>query len=310
MRSVQLLKEISFMLRRLERVTALNTFPELGMLSYPLSALRTLVEFVTRSFLLLVRGQGSLQRLRSIGHSMQGRSLVVLANGPSLRRLDAAKVAAKMESAELSLMVMNNFFRTELSKKLTPSFYLLSDPLHRPDSLEPVAKQLWTYLSKSSEVVIFVPRHWTSIPPAFAGRVIYFEDRSLEGISRNISPLRPRGYVSLTAFKALSLGLHLGFDRLYLCGYDSDLFKALEVDESNRLIQKANHAKGGATQDVHDVSKFFPNGVADYFFDIALTAFQMKKLFRGRPVTNLDKDSITDAFEKSDPLGLMIRKVT
>jgi hypothetical protein len=310
MTKIPLAERFKLTLHRLERLTLSSTFPELGMFSYPLNAIRTLTEFLGRSFLLMVRGSGSLRKLRKIANSMSEKSLVVLANGPSIQKLDSEKVATKVDSGELSLLVINNFFRTELAKELTPSFYLLSDPFHRPDSPEPVAKQLWVYLENNPTVMVFVPRHWTCVPKVFSDRIIYFEDRSLEGISKNISPVKPRGYVSLTALKALSIGVHLGFHQIHLCGFDNNLFKTLEVDEGNNLIQVANHAEGGATNPSQDVTKFFPNGMADYFFDLAITAFQTKRLFGAQAINNLDKHSMTDAFEKVDPLGLMIGEAT
>jgi hypothetical protein len=130
-----------------------------------------------------------------------------------------------------------------------------------------------------------------------ASRTLYFDDSGLEGWTKNISPLRPRGYLALTAYKALAFASFLGFNRIYIIGIDNTMFRSIAVDDKNRLIQYPNHffSQGAVTT---DISGMYPNGMSDYFRDMSLCFSSLTKYFSHLPVVNLDEDSLVDCFPK------------
>jgi hypothetical protein len=199
---------------------------------------------------------------------------------------------------------MNGFYKSVLNERIISDHYVLSDPSHSPDASE-FFEGLWPSISKGVSNV-FCPRTWKIdsrvVEPE---RVVHFEDRSLELWSKNTSPLRPRGYLSMTAHKALAIANFMGFAKIYVVGLDNSMFLTFEVDEANRLLQRPNHSGGSGGMDAKYLDESFPGGVADYFYNLAFGAHQLKKLFGEYPIVNLDKASFTDAFKKSDDLGLL-----
>jgi hypothetical protein len=254
--------------------------------------------------------QGSLRPLVKLSKDRTCKEALVLANGPSLSTLNVSRVLEKQSNGQLEIFTMNNFCTTTLGARITPNFYVLSDPQHHPDSNSNVSKQLWNYLAKAQGVTILIPRSW-AIPEKFSRlSVAYFEDRSLEGITKNIDPRKARGYSSLTALKALALATFIGYSKIYVLGLDNSLFKGLQVTEENRILEKANHAPGGSTLQVADLTSEYPNGLADYFYGLAVATLQLKDLFRKAPIYNLSPNSFTDAFHKCDPLHLTLGDAT
>ena len=42
-------------------------------------------------------------------------------------------------------------------------------------------------------------------------------------------------YTSMTAYKAFSNASYLGYEAIYICGFDNSYVKYLEVDEANQV---------------------------------------------------------------------------
>jgi len=135
-------------------------------------------------------------------------------------------------------------------------------------------------------------------------RALYFDDSGLEGWTKNISPLRPRGYIPLTAYKALAFANYLGFQRINIIGIDNSMFRTVAVDTENRLIQYPNHffEKGAVTT---DISYFYPTGINDYFRDMSLCFGSLASYFVGLPIVNLDGESLVDCFSKDTSSQLL-----
>jgi hypothetical protein len=127
----------------------------------------------------------------------------------------------------------------------------------------------------------------------------------LEGWTRNISPLRARGYLALTVYKAIAISIFLGFRETKIIGVDNSMFQTISVDADNRLIQQPNHffTKGGKTSDLTD---FYPKGISDYFYDVSLCFYFLRRCFVGQPVSNLDPHSLVDVFPKPSSSELII----
>ncbi len=291
-------------LKKLERRSAHSTYPASAAIDGALRRGRTLLEFLVRSILYICDKPAKLSSLRLLKNSRRGKSALVIANGPSSERLRPNRVGELQSLGKLEVFVMNGFYKSGLNESITSDHYVLSDPLLSPDASE-FFEGLWLSISKGVSNV-FCPRTWKIdsrvVEPE---RVVHFEDRSLELWSKNTSPLRPRGYLSMTAHKALAIANFMGFAKIYVVGLDNSMFLTFEVDEANRLLQRPNHSGGSGGMDAKYLDESFPGGVADYFYNLAFGAHQLKKLFGEYPIVNLDKASFTDAFKKSDDLGLL-----
>lgn len=290
------------LLSKLERSSSPNIYPAGGLIVM-FRALRSLVEFSLRTLIEIRQGRASLSELRKLKGSAEGTEILILANGPSVESVDDEKVKHLQEQKKLKVLVMNNFFAMNLATKIEVDYYLLSDPFHHPLNSHPKNFQLWGYLENQFSGLLVVPRSWTKSIPSNC-KPIFFEDRALVGWTKNISPTRPRGYISLTSLKALAFAAHLGFDSIQILGFDGSMFQSLQVNSENQLIQNQRHADGGATHQAVLLSEDFPNGVEDYFFDLAHTAHTLRTLFQGLPLINLNPDAFYSSIDKGDPNGL------
>ena len=131
-----------------------------------------------------------------------------------------------------------------------------------------------------------------------AERTLFFDDSGLEGWTKNISPTRARGYLPLTAYKALAFAGYLDFRRINIIGIDKSMFRTVAVDFENRLIQYPNHffERGAVTT---DISGAYPTGINDYFRDMSLCFGSLASYFVGLPIVNLDVESLVDCFPKA-----------
>jgi hypothetical protein len=166
---------------------------------------------------------------------------------------------------------------------------------------------MWKRIRANPPGKLVVPVSWFKIMTSeseIASQILYFDDSGLEGWSKNISPLRPRGYLALTAYKALAFASFLGFNRIYIIGIDNSMFRSIAVDEQNRLMQYPNHffEQGAVTT---DVSAMYLNGMSDYFRDMSLCFSSLSKYFSHLPIFNLDEDSLVDCFPKESTSSLL-----
>jgi hypothetical protein len=129
----------------------------------------------------------------------------------------------------------------------------------------------------------------------FASRCIYFDDRSLVGWTKNISPIRARGYGSLTSYKALAIAYFLGYKKIGILGFDNSMFRAVHTNTQNRVFQGSNYFYD--EKDDLDVTDSLNIGISDYFYDTA-NSFAYLRFFRKPNIYNLDSHSLVDAIEK------------
>jgi len=294
----------------LERFSAPHLSPRASFLSGLVIGTRVLAEFGIRGLLQSRRTALSLKALRSLKDSEIGRECLVLATGPSLASLKTGRVLDLKRQGSLKVVAINNYFATDLGRKLVPNYYVLSDPAHRYDNDTDVSTQVWDYLLNKGVERILIPRNWgfAGYPSQLSKKIIGYEDLSLEGFSRSWSPVRPRGYTSLTALKAIAVAGYLGFRSIHLLGVDHSLFRGIQATPDSRLIQHAVHAAGGSSKESVDVTHFYPRGMEDFFYETYYISKQVRIIFGKLPINNISFGSFFDFFEKRDPLQLAVHE--
>lgn len=288
-----------------------SSYPSRSINKFPLQQAVRLAEIAVRS--MMVPANHKPARLRRVRNIYGSTPLLIVASGPSAQNLDPARVNTLRREGKLRVLAINNFIGSKLGGEIEFDAYVLSDPAHRPDHHQDVndmtadrTPTIWQTLAISSSLV-FTPANWTSKHFLdIRDRHYVFDDRSLEGISRNISPLRPRGYKSLTLMKAISIALILTKGTVYLTGADQSTFLGLSVCRDNKLYLSSFHAEGMAERDEpRDISDLYPNGMEDYFFDEAHTSHQLRTMFsKSGRIINVNPSSFITCFPKADPLML------
>ena len=83
-----------------------------------------------------------------------------------------------------------------------------------------------------------------------------------------------------------------------MIGLDNSLFKNVEVDKENQIIEKPAHFYDDA--DTVDIRRqhLYPNGMQSLLYDYSLIYTDLKRSFRAGNVSNIDTPSFTDAFAK------------
>jgi hypothetical protein len=222
----------------------------------------------------------------------------VIANGPSLNLISLERVA-KAQAESLDVFAVNFFPISNGTDAFVPNYLVLSDPVTLPKSPNVRSIELWTWIKAHPDVKIICPSSWFRTIEQLdfdSQEFIFFDDTSLISWSKNISPVRARSYLSMTAYKALAVATYLGYSEIDIIGFDNNQVKGLLVNELNRVIQGPNHFTKYSEDS--DLTDRLSNGVSDYFYDFSCAFSDLRKFSKAGVIWNLDPNSFVDAFPK------------
>ena len=218
-------------------------------------------------------------------------SAIVIGNGPSQSSLSSDELNHfKANGGET--IVVNYWNLNEQIKGHIPSYMVFSDPNTFKGEK---GEELVHYLKSNKEIQVVIPISYSNIfaEKGIENRTFMFIDTELKML-RGISPCLPRGYVSMTLYKALAWALHLGYHKIGVIGMDNTYPRNLYCDECNRVVNHEIHA--GVNDYAFDQSSIYPT-VAAAVYDI-YRLFKDLELFPNFNVYNLDRYSLTDRFKK------------
>lgn len=265
----------------------------------PINVLRLLRSFLNYRLRNMFERKKALKKLSYLFQQFQGKEAIVIANGPSFNKLSVEKLIFAQQQG-LKVFALNYFPLAPVAMKLVPDFLVLSDPETRPNDTLEITQRLWTWVRKHESVKLFLPCNWKKTIEEYESfevqqRTFYFDDSSLAGLSKNINPTKPRGYLSVTAHKALALAIYLGFKEIDIIGFDNTMYQSLTCNKENQFFEGNSHFF-----DYHEdfvLKELYPLGVGDYFLDVALGFLELKR-FEKFNIYNLDCESLVDAFPK------------
>lgn len=232
---------------------------------------------------------------RALQNSKRNLEALVLGNGPSLAKLNPEKVSL----ANPDIWVVNDFYKVKQAIDLKVTHYVLSDPAYfsgLPMEVNDRLKPIIDYV-KEKNATLILP-HWAKdflFNKIVSTQLFYFDDRSLSAWSKNTTPLKPRGYIGLTLYKALGFALHLGYKKINILGMDNTEYLKYHSDAANRLLLDGNHAYQNE-RGTYDISNEYLDGMASAFSSLAHNFGDLLK-FKG-PIVNLDVQSLTTRFPK------------
>ncbi len=293
---------------RLERWSSPHTHPGTSAVRVTVTKIRVLAMFLIRR---LAQGRGrrsALRRVRALAGSARGKTILVVGSGPSAERLSGKAVSTAQASGGIQIVATNRFLSSDLAQSFQPDFLLWSDDTFNPDRSDH-DQHAWEVLTRHPGVTLVCPWTWRKTVES-QGRthnVVYFDDDSLEGWSRNISPMRPRGYQGTTGVKALAFATHLGPRKIQLIGLDLSYFRSVTVDSGNSITRHPTHlARTDSGQQNLNPATLL--GMADLLYSTASQFRALHTHFRGFPIENLDPDSLIDAFPKVPSSELVRRR--
>lgn len=179
----------------------------------------------------------------------KGKELVILGNGPSLRKTLDDKIDWLLSH---DLMAVNFAALSPEFLRLRPKYYILADghffnSFHSDSNV----RKLWENFGKVSwDMTLLVPtkfKHFVKplLMHTHGLRVRYFNLTPVEGFRwlkhslfrAGLGLPRPRNVL----IPAIMEGIRLGYKKIYLCGADHTWTKTLDVDNENFVISIQPH---------------------------------------------------------------------
>jgi hypothetical protein len=232
---------------------------------------------------------------RALRNSKVNSQALLLGNGPSLMNLNSEMISADSPD----IWVVNDFYKVKQAASLKVTHYVLSDRAYfsgLPDRINSKLEPVLNY-AEANNATLVLP-HWAknlNFSQISNLEIFYFDDRELSAWSSNTSPVKPRGYIGLTLYKALGFALYLGYRKVFILGMDNSEFKNYSSDEANRILLLGNHSYKDESTPT-DLSDHYLDGMASVFSSVSHVFGDLSK-FKG-PIVNLDGQSLTTRFPK------------
>lgn len=224
-----------------------------------------------------------------------GERCFLLATGPSIKEQNL-KPLQKERSIGLSF-----FFRHPDYELIQPDYHCIA-PFHEPISEEGWAEMLRELEAAAPEtrMLFGMTDYERNLAEArFRNHATYFVDStgSWEETERcGLDLCKPTPPLQSVTVMALFAALHMGFQEIYLVGFDHDWI--LHLNESSHFYDKSENALYRAGYD-----EFFPDGVDEYFRGYVQLWDAYRRLDRiagrrGARIFNATRGGLLDVFPR------------
>ncbi len=276
-----------------------------GLFSASGATIKSLVKLLTQS------------RRNSISFSeaaREGRPLIILGNGPSLRKV----IDENLQSlSSATTMAVNFAANAQEFTSIRPDFYILADPhFFSAGGSDPNVEQLFKNLNELVEwpMTLYIPTGIKGIDSLVANPKIKVERFNFVGIEgydwfENMSfklglgMPRPRNVL----VPAIMVGILAGFTTIYLAGADHSWLATLSVTEDNQLVSIQPHFyKDNKAESDRVASVYKDVRLHDMLqsMQIAFRSYHRIEKFarsQGVKVYNATPGSFIDAFRRKNP---------
>lgn len=243
----------------------------------------------------------SLKKLKNIKN---GKKALVIGNGPS-QGYATQEILNDFQNNGGEIFVVNFWNQNKRLSNVTPNYLVISDPLtlsKNNSEYREKNESLENYIKTNKNIKIICPTYRCyDLADSFGkDRIIGFIDTELRGWTKNIKPIKPRGYVSMTLYKALAMALWFGYEKINILGMDNTYPRNTYCDSNNRILNLETHA--GIEDYITDHSERY-EGIGDLMVDLSHLFYDAQK-FANKKILNLDPYSLTDAFLKAESIEL------
>jgi Protein of unknown function DUF115 len=227
------------------------------------------------------------------------KSAFVFANGPSLADIDLIKLRKFIENGSHDLIAVNSFL-SKSAHEIHPTFAIFSDNLHfkTDDKNSQYAKDV--DICEKNGIRYFVPFNHLNTKSLLQIGYNAFCDI----FSKNTTNiLTPPGFYGLTALHALRIAKYLGYEKIYLCGFDNSYFKDYEVKRDGEMVIRHRHY-----YDEHSVNVDVPciySQSSEFFFDSYRHFKYIEKITHASPqFKNIAAITYISSIERSTKLDV------
>ena len=247
--------------------------------------------------ILFLRYWKSLDRIKLNKNSKQGKKLLVIGNGISSLALENLKI----NTLNIEILVLNGYYKTSLAKKIKPNYYLISDPgyFDQTNKNSPIKDlDLRQYCVQSYASMIVPIQYYGKDEIADLGFCDIYDPYA----RFTTDVLKPYNHLSMSAFKALRMGLYLGYDEIGFIGLDNDYVSCLEVDRNNRVSYLVPHTveEKRIYVDEDQNNDVVGNNIGRFIYHESFIFLDLDD-FPAERIVNLNLRGLITSFRKVDP---------
>jgi hypothetical protein len=285
------------------KVNNLFYYPTASIISVIIYKLTLFLKTIFRITYQYFKFHSFILKTKKIKNTKKNKKAFVFANGPSLRKVNFSKV----NKLGFDVFVVNKFDDNN-NDKLRFNFYVLSDPRYFDPSHKwfRIKEKIKKKIHKNKYLNLFVPFEFMT-HDLIADNVYGFCDYQNESSNNVSNIIYPRGFVSLTSYKALSIALHLGYSKIYICGFDNSYFSNIISDKNNNLYNKIEHfyKEKNKEKDDENIKSYWKSlGYMLYSEHFLFTDIDKFAKAKGSKIINLDESSLVTSFEKKHNLKI------
>ena len=235
------------------------------------------------------------------------KNVILLGTGKSISLLDPQKIQ-KLRKDNFEVFSLGGFIQSEFSKNLEIDYYLLSDERTiNPEKFELEKNHKEKLINtinilNKKKIKLFLPTY-SNKKHHFINKILYYNNYS-DRESKNISDItKYLGYSSISGLKALTACIHLGYKKIYICGFDNNHWNNIKVDENNKIFQINRHF-----YDNDEYLQNFTTPSVGNLLNKSSGIFKSYDKFKKYNIVNLDPNGLIDSFTKKHNLDIYINK--
>ena len=217
------------------------------------SRIQEMLSFVRHfpsNFLYRQSNKDSLNLLKKHRNKYKSVDLLLIGNGPSSRNVTADQVTFFQKKGG-HVAVVNDFFKSELSRTITPFYYFLTDPHYwRTDqeidgelnhSLMETKSDFSQFLSRNPNMTIVQPLRQPKIS-RYHQQYLFTDCYKLQGVGNFSNPIKFWSYPNSIALTAIAVAKFLGYRNIFFSGLDFSHFLNFVVDDFNSILFNPSNA--------------------------------------------------------------------
>lgn len=254
----------------------------------------------------------SSHRTKGTPHAADPKKpLIILANGPSLRKT-LAEHSENLQNA--TTMCVNFMANAPEFTAIRPDYYVLADPHFFTGTQHENVVSLWRNISHADwPMTLFVPTSRLKITQTLLGpktnvKIATFNCVGIDAFawledmafSSGRAMPRPRNVL----IPSIMLGIQSGYEEIYLTGADHSWLETIRVDENNNVISVQPHfykdSEAEKSRSVTEYKGYHLHDILKSFY-IAFNSYHQIARFaqkKGVKIYNSTEGSYIDAFPR------------
>ena len=283
-----------------------NEFHDYSVTKFILYFLRTKLNVFKYYLKYILPNKNVLRKTIRLKNSKKGKKVFIFGSGPSMNILDPKKISNFVKNENFDVIALNSFLFSDFSKLIKPNYMVFSDPV---DFITVPANHINHFRSTHGQedkrkaidegIPLFIPINFLKQTKQNHGKVFYFNDCP-DYFAKKIDLLKARPFKTFTGMKAIACGVYMGYDEVYICGFDYDNFKRTTVDKENKITHEFAHYY--ESQRINrTISLDYSFG--EHLYSCALSFIQHDK-FKNNNIVNLNPNSFIDSFPKNQNLDV------